>query len=334
MKAVLMTEAGKPEVLQLQEIKEPTITTATEVLIRLKAAGINPVDTKIRSRGLFYPDEMPAVLGCDGAGIVEDVGKEVTRFQRGDEVYFCAGGLGKAGTGNYAQYTLVEEHLLAPKPQSLSFTQAAAAPLVLITAWEALYDRGRLAPGQKVLIHAGTGGVGHLALQLAKLRGSQVCTTVSSQDKARLARQYGADEAILYTQTSFAQATLDWTEGEGVDLAFDTVGGETFFQTCEAVKVYGTLVTLLEPDFSLGNLKTARKRNLSISLELMLTPALAGIRAAQEHQGEILRQCSQWIDQGKLTIHLAQTFPLEEANKAHEMIEKGSMMGKIALKIE
>ncbi|MGQ4645977.1 zinc-binding dehydrogenase [Lyngbya aestuarii] len=334
MKAVLMTAAGEPEVLQLQEVPEPKITQDTEMLVRLHAAGINPIDTKLRSRGTFYPEEMPAILGCDGAGVVEAVGSGVKRFRVGDEVYFCAGGLGKSGTGNYAQLTVVDQRWVARKPTSLSFAEAASAPLVLITAWEALYDRGRLEPGQKVLIHAGAGGVGHVAIQLAKLKGAEVCTTISSQEKARLVRQLGADHPIIYKQTDFVEATLDWTQGEGVDLAFDTVGGKSFYDTCGAVRVYGNIVTILEPNPSQGNLKTARQRNLSISLELMLTPALLGLAAAQEHQGEILTQCASLIDEGKLQVHLSHTFPLEEAAAAHQALETGSMTGKIALIIE
>ena len=328
-----MTAAGEPDVLQLQEVPEPQIQKDTEILVRLQAAGVNPIDTKLRKRGTFYPDQMPAILGCDGAGIVEAVGANVERFRVGDEVYFCAGGLGESGTGNYAQLTVVDERMVAPKPTSLSFAEAAAAPLVLITAWESLYDRGRLEAGQKVLIHAGAGGVGHVAIQLAKLKGAQVCTTVGSQDKARLVRQFGADHPILYKQTDFAQAALDWTGGEGVDLAFDTVGGKTFFDTVPAVRIYGDLVTILEPDPAQGNLKTARSGNLRISLELMLTPQFKGLVAAQQHQAEILQQCATWMDEGKLKIHLSETYPLKDAAAAHKAIETGSTTGKISLLI-
>jgi NADPH:quinone reductase len=331
MKAVLMTAAGEPDVLQLQEVPEPQIQKDTEILVRLQAAGVNPIDTKLRKRGTFYPDQMPAILGCDGAGIVEAVGANVQRFEVGDEVYFCAGGLGESGSGNYAQLAVVDERIVAHKPTSLSFAEAAAAPLVLITAWESLYDRGRLEAGQKVLIHAGAGGVGHVAIQLAKLKGAQVCTTVGSHDKARLVRQFGADHPILYKQTDFAQAALDWTGGEGVDLAFDTVGGKTFFDTVPAVRVYGDLVTILEPDPAQGNLKMARSRNLRISLELMLTPQFKGFVAAQQHQAEILQQCATWMDEGKLKIHLSETYPLKDAAAAHKAIETGSTTGKISL---
>lgn len=333
MKAIVMTQAGTPDVLKLQDVPEPKIKQPTEILVQLKAAGINPIDTKVRSRGTFYPQEMPAILGCDGAGIVQEIGSEVTKFKPGDEVYFYGGGLGKQSTGNYAEYTVIEERLVAKKPTSLSFAEAASAPLVLITAWEALYDRANLQSTQKVLIHAGAGGVGHVAIQLAKLKGAEVATTVGTPDKERLVRQLGADFPILYKQIDFIHATLNWTDGKGADIGFDTVGGKTFFDTCSAVKVYGDIVTILEPDSSIGNFKTARNRNQRISLELMLTPALMGLTEAETYQTQILEQCAKYFDQGKLKIHLTQTYPLEEAVLAHKAIETGSTTGKIALLI-
>lgn len=332
MKAVIMTAPGSPEVLQLQAVPNPSSPENTELLIRLKAAGINPIDTKLRQRGTFYPDKMPAILGCDGAGIVESVGAGVENFRPGDEVYFCFGGLGDR-CGNYAEYTVVDERFVARKPKSLSFAEAAAAPLVLITAWESLYDRGRLEAGRKVLIHAGAGGVGHVTIQLAKLQGAEVCTTVSSPEKADFVRQLGADKVIFYTQTDFVPATLDWTEGEGVDLAFDTIGGDIFSKTFPAVRVYGDIVTILEPDAK-TSWKVARSRNLRISLELMLTPMLQGLIEDLKHQAKILSQCARLIDEGKLKIHLAKTFPLEAAADAHHLLETGSMLGKIALIVE
>ncbi|PMB06669.1 alcohol dehydrogenase [Fischerella thermalis CCMEE 5205] len=332
MKAVLMTAPGNPEVLQLQDVANPSVPVGeTELLVRLRAAGVNPIDTKLRKRGTFYPEQMPAILGCDGAGIVEAVGTGVQKFRVGDEVYFCNGGLG-AHQGNYAEYTTVDERFAAHKPTSVSFAEAAAAPLVLITAWEALYERGRLEPGEKVLIHAGAGGVGHVAIQLAKLKGANVCTTVSSQEKADFVKQLGADYPILYKQTDFVQAALDWTGGEGVDLAFDTVGGETFHKTFPAVRIYGDIVTILEPDANTV-WKAARNRNLRIGLELMLTPMLQGILEAQQHHADILAECAKYIDAGKLKIHVSQELPLSEAAKAHQLIESGSTTGKIVLVI-
>jgi len=328
-----MTAAGDPEVLQLQEIKDPTIEKDTEILVRLHAAGVNPIDTKLRKRGSFYPDQMPAILGCDGAGVVEAVGSAVEKFRVGDEVYFCCGGLG-AKQGNYAQKIVVDEKFIAHKPKTLSFVEAAAVPLVIITAWESLYDRGRLEAGRKVLIHAGAGGVGHVAIQLAKLQGAEVCTTVGTFEKADFVSQLGADKTILYKETDFVKAALDWTESEGVDLAFDTVGGETFYQTVPAVRVYGDLVTILEPEPAYGNLKAARLRNLRISLELMLTPMLQGLVEDQKHQAKILAETAVLIDRGELKIHVSQTFPLAEAAAAHHLIESGSVTGKLVLVID
>lgn len=332
MKAIAYATPGEPEVLQVQEWNKPPIQSGTELLVRLKAAGINPIDTKLRRRGTFYPEQMPAILGCDGAGIVEAVGSRVQRFQVGDQVYFCHGGLGDH-PGNYAEYTVLDQRLAVLKPPSLSFAEAAAAPLVMIAAWEALYDRARLQPGQRVLIQAGAGGVGHVAIQLAKLRGAEVCTTVSSQAKADFVQQLGADAVIHYPQVDVPQVAFAWSGGQGVDLGFDIVGGATFYQTIEAVKAYGDVVTLLEPGPE-GNWKTARQRNQRISYELMLTPTLQGLESAQQHQVWILSECAQLLATGKLKIHLNQTFPLAEAAAAHRLLEAGSMQGKLALILE
>jgi NADPH2:quinone reductase len=332
MKAIVFETPGSPSVLKLQDIPAPTIQTETEVLVRLRAAGINPIDTKLRSRGTFYPEKTPHVLGCDGAGVVEAVGAGVQSFQVGDEVFFCNGGLG-GSRGTYAEFAVVDQGFLAIKPAALSFAEAAAAPLVLITAWESLYDRGRLQAGQTVLIQAGAGGVGHVAVQLASLQGAEVCTTVSSEEKASFVKQLGADSVILYKNTDVVDEVLTWTQGQGVDLAFDTVGGETFYQTIPAVKIYGDLVTILEPDPALGNLKTARMRNLRISLELMLTPMLEGLVEEQEQQAHILQQCARLCDRNLLKIHVSQTFPLEQAQAAHELLETGSVTGKLVLLI-
>jgi NADPH2:quinone reductase len=332
MKAIVFETPGSPSVLKLQDIPAPTIQTETEVLVRLRAAGINPIDTKLRSRGTYYPEKTPHVLGCDGAGVVEAVGAGVQSFQVGDEVFFCNGGLG-GSRGTYAEFAVLDQRFLAIKPAALSFAEAAAAPLVLITAWESLYDRGRLQAGQTVLIQAGAGGVGHVAVQLAKLQGAEVCTTVSSEEKANFVKDLGADSVILYKNTDVVDEVLAWTQGQGVDLAFDTVGGETFYQTIPAVKIYGDLVTILEPDPALGNLKTARMRNLRISLELMLIPMLQSLVEEQEQQAHVLQQCARLCDRNLLKIHVSQTFPLEQAQAAHELLETGSVTGKLVLLI-
>ncbi|MCJ8278379.1 MAG: zinc-dependent alcohol dehydrogenase family protein [Rivularia sp. ALOHA_DT_140] len=329
MKAVLMTAPGNPEVLQLREISNPLPPQNTELLVRIKAAGINPIDTKLRKRGTFYPDKMPAILGCDGAGIVEAVGNSVKKFRVGDQVYFCHGGIGDR-QGNYAEFTTVEERFVAPKPESISFVEAAAAPLILITAWEALYERGRLEPGEKVLIHGGGGGVGHVAIQLAKLKGADVCTTISNLEKADFVNNLGVDYAINYQENDFVKAVLDWTNGEGVDLAFDTVGGETLEKTFPAIRFYGDIVTILQPSDE-TNWKVARQRNLRIGLELMLTPMLQGLEEVLVHHGEILSECVRWMNEGKLKVCVNRTFSLEEVGKAHQLLEMGSMIGKLVI---
>ena len=327
-----MQTAGTPSVLQLAEVPTPKLESDTALLVRLQAAGVNPIDTKLRQRGTFYPDRLPTILGCDGAGIVEAVGSAVQKFRPGDAVYFCHGGLG-AHPGNYAEWTVIDERFAAPKPKFLSFAEAAAAPLVFITAWEALYDRARLQAGQRVLIHGGAGGVGHVAVQLARLQGAQVATTVSTAEKATFVRQLGAEIAIDYRQTDFVQAVLDWTAGEGVDVAFDTVGGAVLGNSFAAVQIYGDIVTILEPDPA-TNWKVARTRNQRVSFELMLTPMLQHRVADQMAQAKILEQCARLMDQGELKIHVGQTFPLAQAAVAHEYLETGGAIGKIALLID
>ncbi|MBI4781493.1 MAG: zinc-dependent alcohol dehydrogenase family protein [Oscillatoriophycideae cyanobacterium NC_groundwater_1537_Pr4_S-0.65um_50_18] len=329
MKAAVIHTPGSPDVLQIQQVPEPTLQRDTELLVRLKAAGVNPIDTKLRQRGTFYPEQMPAILGCDGAGVVEAIGSGVQDFRVGDRVYFCNGGLG-GHPGTYAEYAVVDEKFAAPMPISLSFAEAAAVPLVLITAWEALYDRARLEAGRSVLIHAGAGGVGHLAIQLAKLKGAKVCTTVSSAEKAAFVQSLGAEKVILYPQSDVIEEILKWTNGEGVDLTFDTVGGKILSQSFSSTCIYGDVVTILAPDSS-TDWKIARDRNLRVSYELMLTPMLKGLISAQQAQAKILKQCTRLFDQGELKIHVSQTLPLESVAIAHRQIEAGSTSGKIVL---
>ncbi len=331
MKAVIMTEAGAPEVLATREIEPPQLQGERDLLIRLKAAGVNPVDTKIRSRGPIRKVDGPHVLGCDGAGVVEQVGSHASLFQPGDEVYFCDGGIG-GPRGNYAEYALVDERCVARKPRSLDFIQAAAVPLVAITAWESLHDRAHLQRDQTVLIHAGAGGVGHVAIQLAREAGARIATTVSSPEKAELVGSLGAERPILYRDEDFVQAALSWTEGRGVDVALDTVGGETFSRSAEAVAFYGDLVTLLQPDAD-TDWGPARQRNLRISLELMLSPMLFGLIEAQVHHAEILARCAELFDRQALRIEVHRTLPLESAAEAHRLLEQGGSAGKLVLEI-
>jgi NADPH2:quinone reductase len=286
----------------------------------------------LRSRGFFFHDALPAILGCDGAGTVVEVGSGVTRFRLGDAVWFCQGGLGLE-PGNYADFAVVDEVVARHKPTTFDFVAAAAGPLVLITAWEALYDRARLEYGQTVLIHAGAGGVGHVAVQLAKLRGATVIATAGSEERAAFVRGLGADEVLLYREIDFVSAVLERTGQKGVDIVLDTVGGETFRRSIEVCAHYGDLVTLLEPGSDVL-WKEARNRNLRVGFELMLTPMLRVLPEAREHHGEILDRCAQLIDGGQLTVHVSHCLPLRDAARAHTLIESGSMQGKVVLEIE
>jgi NADPH2:quinone reductase len=332
MKAVVMTEPGPPEVLACRDVGDPAACGPGELRVRLKAAGVNPVDTKLRRRGTFYPDRMPAILGCDGAGVVEEVGSAVTRFRPGDAVYFYHGGVG-AAPGNYAQYAVLDERFAARKPSRLSFVEAAGAPLVLITAWESLHDRAHIQAGEQVLVHGGAGGVGHVAIQLAKIAGARVCTTVSSQEKARFVTDLGAERPVLYREEDFVTAVNQWTDGRGVGMALDTVGPEVLMKTFGAVAFYGDVVTILELPRE-ADWKEARLRNHRIGLELMLSPALYDLDAARVRQREILEHCAGLVNEGKLRIHVGATFPLEHAAEAHRRIEAGGVQGKLVLAIE
>lgn len=332
MNVIEIQETGGPEVLRLVERPLPELTGPDDIRVRLCAAGVNPIDTKIRQRGPMLPEGLPAVLGCDGAGVVEAVGEDVTRFKPGDEVWFCHGGLGGAA-GNYAEYRVIDQQFVQARPRAVGMVEAAAAPLVLLTAWEALHDRARLAEGQRVLIHAGAGGVGHVAIQLARLAGARVCTTVSGPEKAALAHELGAEFCINYHDEDLVEAVMDWTEGQGVDIALDTVGPEVFRRTIPAMAHYGDLVTILDPGPEL-DLKEARLRNLRLSLELMLTPMLYDLPRARLHQGQILRRCGDLIDRGDLRVHVSQTFALTEAAEAHRLLEQGHVTGKLVLNLE
>ena len=328
MRAVLMTKTGAPDVLECQDIATPEVHSASELRVRLHAASVNPVDTKLR-QGLYPMDDLPAVLGCDGSGIVEAVGSEVNKFQVGDEVYFFHGGIGSI-QGNYAEFKTVEEHFVAKKPECLNFTEAAAAPLVLLTAWESLYDRAQIKSGQNVFINAGAGGVGHVAIQLAKIAGANVCTTVSSDEKAEFVISLGADMTINYKEQDFVEAIMDWTDGKGADIVMDNVGGEWIEKSFSAVAHYGHLVTLLQPDKE-TDWTVARQRNVAIHLEIMLSPLLFDLKDAQKHQTFILEECARYFDEGKLKIHVSKSMPLAEAANAHTEIESGRTTGKIVL---
>ena len=333
MQAIVMNQPGGPEVLTLRTLPVPELPSPHHLRVRQYAAGINPVDTKVRANGTFYPDRLPTVLGCDGAGVVEAVGDKVARFKPGDKVYYFQGGIG-GEQGCYAEYNTVHEEYAARIPANLDFTAAAAVPLVLITAWEALYDRTHTQPADHVLIHAAAGGVGHVAVQLARHTLARVAATVGDADKAAFVRALGAERIIEYKKEDFVQAARDWTNGAGVDMILDPVGGETFSKSLTATRVYGQVVTLVQAPFDAEAVKAGRLRNIGIQYEVMLAPQYFGMHAARVHQREILEEGAGLIETGKLKVHVSAVLPLAQAAEAHRLIGAGRTTGKIVLQIE
>lgn len=332
MKAVIVSGPGA-ENMALQEFQDPTIGSPKQILIRTHAAGINPVDHKARDAGGFFPGAVPFVLGCDGAGVVEAIGTEVDRFKVGDEVYFMNGGCGGDDQGTYAELSVLDQDYVALKPKSLSMIEASTVPLVWMTAWESLVDRCHLKSGQSVLVHAGAGGVGYIAIQIAKHLGATVFTTISSDEKAEFAKSIGADFCINYKTSNVADEVLRLTDGVGVDVVFDTVGEDTIGKSIHATKVYGHLVTLEEIQCTPEEIGLLKLRNLSLSYELMLTPMFLKMHDARKAQTEMLENAASLIDSGKIKIKLSKSFGIEEVHEAHQLIKEGHAQGKIALKI-
>jgi NADPH2:quinone reductase len=333
MKAILATSAGSVDVLQLRDIHQPKLPSPHHLRVKLAAAGVNPVDTKLRAKPAYHPDKLPAILRCDGAGVIEAIGSAVTRFKVGDAVFFCNGGLGDE-PGNYAEYTTLHEDFCAAKPAKLSMQEAAALPLVFITAWESLVERANLQAGQSILIHAAAGGVGQMAVQLARHLGARVAVTVSDERKADIARQLGAEKIINYRSQDFVQETLAWTGGKGTDVVYDTVGGDTFLKSLDATHIGGKLVSILSTPLDAAHVQKTRLRNLSLCYDLMLTPQVFGLHDERVRQRKVLERCASLADAGKLKVHVSHSLPLAQVAEAHRLIEAGGMIGKIVLVTE
>lgn len=333
MRAVMLTGAGGTDMLNLMEVPDPVLEGSEDVMVRLHAAGLNPVDYKLRRAAGFYPNRLPLILGCDGAGIVEATGKAVTKFEVGDEVYFFNGGMGGDDQGNYAELTTIHQDYLAAKPESLTMVEAASVPLVWLTAWEALFDRSSLKAGDTILIHGGAGGVGYIAIQIAKQAGATVITTISSPEKAEFAKSLGADHCINYKEEDFAEAALKLTDGIGVDIVFDVIGGQVFADSFPATKIYGYVVTLDEINFSKDEAGAAKLRNLSLSYELMLTPMHFKMHDARVLQTGMLEEATRLIDGGHIKVFVNNVFSLAEIDQAHDIVESGHSTGKTVIKI-
>lgn len=328
VKAVVITGKGGPEVMRLRDIDLAWPGGARDVLVELRAAALNPADTFFRQLG-GYIDAGPFVPGHDGMGVVKEVGAEVSEVAVGDRVCFCNGGIG-AAPGTYAEAAVVPEWQLAKVPDGVDDLTAAALPLVAITGWEALYERARLGEGERVLIHGGAGGTGHMAVQLAALRGAKVATTVSGPEKARMAEDLGAELAINYRETDFVAAARTWSGG--LDVALDNVGDEVMTRTYGAMAPYGRVVTLMgvAPDDAE---MTAYNMNLDILNVMMLTPMWLGLEGPLRRQAEIVRKALALVAAGKLRVRHAETFALKDAAAAHAYLESGQAVGKVTLRL-
>ena len=305
MKAIVVHEFGGTEVLKYEDVPIPEPGEG-QMLVRVHAAGVNPVDTAIR-RGAFGRPQLPYTPGFDVSGVVEAVGQGVTKFKTGDEIFACQS-LARAGT--YAQYTLVREDEAAHKPEKLSHAEAAGVPLVALTAWQALFDKGKLEKDQTVLIHAAAGGVGTMAVQLAKWKGARVIATASEANHDFL-RELGADEVIDYRTENF------WEKVRDVDVVLDAIGGDTQEQSWQVLKRGGRLVSILQPP----DQEKAREHGVTAVVFLM------------ERNAQQLEEIGKLLEEGKLKAITTQVFPLAEAARAHEQSETKHTRGKIVLEV-
>src|SRR5881296_2268425 len=308
MKAVVIHEYGGPEVLKYEDVSQPE-PKEDQILVRVIAAGVNPVDGLIRS-GMFAKHEkasFPMILGADIAGVVEKTGSKVTNFKAGDSVFAYASL--KSG-GGYAEYALTTEGEAAPKPKSLTYVEAAAVPVVALTAWQALIDTAKLNAGQTVLIHGGSGGVGSFAIQIGKARGAKVIATASTANQDLL-KELGADVAIDYTKLKFEDVAKD------VDVVLDSVGEDTLARSYGVVKRGGFIVSLV-----------ARPERAGLDKH-----GIRGAALSVEPNSDELAQIGKLIDQKKIKVIVSQTFLLSDAAKAQEQVATGHTRGKVVLKV-
>jgi NADPH:quinone reductase-like Zn-dependent oxidoreductase len=295
---------GGPEVLEVTESPRPA-PLPTEVLVRVHAAGVNPVEAMIRDGRFPLLGRPPFVLGWDVSGVVEEVGPGTARFRPGDEVYGMP--FFPRPAAAYAEYVAAPSRQLARKPASLDHVHAAALPLVGLTAWQGLVDVARIEPGQRVLVHGGGGGVGHVAVQIARARGARVIATASAA-KAAFVRGLGAEEVI------------DYGVVRDVDVVFDVVGGGYGVRSVRTLRPGGLLVTAVDHrDEELAERVRAAGRRFS------------GLAVEPDHVG--LEELAKLVDAGQLVPHVSRTFRLEEAAAAHELVAAGSVQGKVVLTV-
>ena len=326
MKTMVINNYGENAQFEATEIEKPNLQ-AGQVLVRIAASSVNTVDTMIRKMGKDLPlsPDTPAILGMDFAGTIEAIGEGVEGFIPGDEVYGCAGGLANL-PGTLAEYIAADSKLIARKPTNLSMREAAAIPLVGITAYEGLMRAG-IKRGQKVLVHGGSGGVGHIAVQLAKHFGAEVYSTGGGEKQMELIRELGATP-INYKTESVEDYVQKYTGGNGFDIVYDSVGGANMTNSFAAAKLNGhvaTTVALLEIDLSPAHFK-----GLSIHVVFMLIPMLYNVK--REEHGSILHRIAQIADGGELKPVLDESqFSLAEVGQAHARLESGMAIGKVVV---
>jgi NADPH2:quinone reductase len=313
MKAMIMTDFGGPQVFEERDWPQPQ-PGATEILVRVHATSVNPVDYKIRQAGSWAGVTPPALIGYDVAGVVEAVGAGVKLFKVGDEVFYSP--LIFGGQGSYAEYHAADESIVALKPGNLSFTEAASLPLAGCTAWDAIAFM-QLRPGHTVLIHAAAGGVGSLAVQIAKAAGARVLGTCRAANQP-LVRSLGADVVIDYRSEDFVKAVLRETDGRGVDAVYDTVGGDTLARSIEATRPHGRLASIVD---TRGDLNGAYARNLSLYF---------GFMERSRAKMDILRVLA---ERRQLRPVIDSVMPLKQVAEAHRRLEAGGVSGKIVLQV-
>jgi NADPH2:quinone reductase len=320
MKAIRVQEVGDPDVLQCVDLSIPE-PGAGEARVKIEVAGVNFIDTYHR-RG-WYPMPLPFTPGVEGAGIVDAVGEGVTEVAVGDAVSYGM------STGSYAEYAIVPSKVLVHRGAGVNAQHGAAAMIQGMTAHYLACSTYPLKPGDTCLVHAAAGGTGALLVQIAKLRGARVLGTVSTEEKARIAEAAGADATIRYTEVDFAEAVRDLTDGEGVEVVYDSVGIATFDKSLDCLKPRGYMVLFGQAS---GVVPTLNPQILNQKGSLFLTrPTLASHMLTRSELEGRANDVFNWIAEGKLEIRIDRTFPLDDAKGAHSYLEARQTKGKVLL---
>lgn len=326
MRALVATAHGGPEVLEVRADHHDPQPGPHDLLIEVHACALNPVDWKVLA-GLLGERETPFVTGFDVSGVVRAVGESVDGWSAGDEV-FASPSLARDGA--LAELVCVDARLVARKPATLDHVASAALPLVTLTAWEAMFDRCELGTDENVLIHAGAGGVGHVAIQLAKQRVARVLTTAGREESKALCRELGADVVIDYRAEDFVARAMEETAGAGCDIVFDTVGGETFDRSLDCVAVNGRIATIVANESTCISQKLFRK-NATLHYEFMGVAGIHGI--GREAQAAILSNARELADLEALRPHVGRVIGLDEVPAALEDQRAGHSTGKTVVRL-